>query len=193
MTGSGDPGRVERYAWLYEQLLRIEEHRTSELQNQQTRIATVLVANGVLLGLLATAGVFAEHPATVPQHTLLVVAFLVLAAAALLGLGALWPLTRIRDWSGKPTSFADDPGLFLEPRFFRDRDPDRDRDTKAGPTAAERGELELLQLLTKKLAANIEGNKPARTLKIRRNFLYLQLVAIGGAVALLAIAAGRVL
>jgi hypothetical protein len=50
----GQPGSTERAAWIYEELKRTEGHLTSQLQNQQARIATTLTVAGVMLSFLAT-------------------------------------------------------------------------------------------------------------------------------------------
>ena len=42
--------------WVYGQLLRIEQHWTEQVQNQQRRITAVLAVNGFLLAFLAAAG-----------------------------------------------------------------------------------------------------------------------------------------
>src|SRR6184192_1370442 len=41
---------------LYDELLRIEQHWTDQVQNQQQRISTLLTVTGILLGFLAGAG-----------------------------------------------------------------------------------------------------------------------------------------
>ena len=49
-------GRTEILKWAYDDLLRIEQHWTDQIQNQQKRIAAVLAVNGFLLGFLASGG-----------------------------------------------------------------------------------------------------------------------------------------
>lgn len=53
-TSTGQGSREARLRWAYEEAQRIERHWTEQLQNQQQRIATVLAANGILLGLLGS-------------------------------------------------------------------------------------------------------------------------------------------
>lgn len=47
---------VQRWQRLYSHLLNIERHWTTQVQNQQQRISTILTVNGFLLGFLAVAG-----------------------------------------------------------------------------------------------------------------------------------------
>jgi hypothetical protein len=50
----------ETVTWLHGEMVRIESHWTSQVQNQQRRIAAVLAVNGFLLAFLAAAGLGAN-------------------------------------------------------------------------------------------------------------------------------------
>jgi hypothetical protein len=52
-----DTLETERLKWVYSELVRIEQHWTDQVQNQQRRIAAVLAVNGFLVAFLSTAGI----------------------------------------------------------------------------------------------------------------------------------------
>jgi hypothetical protein len=47
---------AERTKIVYEELLRVEQHWTAQVRDQQSRITTILTVNGFLLGLIAGLG-----------------------------------------------------------------------------------------------------------------------------------------
>ena len=85
---------VERLHWTYEELKRIERSRTDELQNQQLRVATVLVANTFILGLVANEALGNKTVSWEIGFELASV--VVLAVAVLFGIVALWPGQPLR-------------------------------------------------------------------------------------------------
>jgi hypothetical protein len=158
----GNAGSGRRLAWTYGQLLRIEDHRTAELQNQQTRAATILVANGLIFGFLAS------HVTTSGRYgvadRLELVSAALLAVAMLFGLGAVWPRTKL---TNSPA--------FLDPAWYTER--------------CSGDEHHVLQEACDALGALIDGNKFIKTMRSRRNLLRCQLLLIGLGSATLASAA----
>jgi hypothetical protein len=96
VANPGGPGTIPRRLWIYNELLRAEAHWTSQIQNQQTRIATTLSVNGIMLAFIAGEGGFIgySHLGGVAK-ALLVASVACLAIGVVLGLAALWPHTRI--------------------------------------------------------------------------------------------------
>jgi hypothetical protein len=140
--------------------LRIEKHRTAEVQDQQARIATLLVANGLLFAFLAS-----RVPTSGALHwedRVELASAAVLAVALLLGLGAL--LTRV------PISSPS----FLDPEWF-------------GSTAQNSDENETLRLLSSDLGTSLTTSNFAAVLTTRRHYMQGQLVCIGIGAALFAL------
>jgi hypothetical protein len=91
----------DRWEAVYSHLLRIEQHWTDQLQNQQQRNSAILNVNGLILGFLGLAGLSREAPDWNLWSTRLFIAALaVLAFALLLGLASMKPRIRIdkHDW-----------------------------------------------------------------------------------------------
>ncbi len=80
--------------WVFEQLVRTEQHWTSQRQNQQARVATTLTVTGVMLTLLAPLGLGRDKTTlTSWAHEVLVFSLIALGLALLAGVAALWPVT----------------------------------------------------------------------------------------------------
>jgi hypothetical protein len=91
----GEPGTLARRLCLYNELLRVEDHWTSQLQNQQTRIATTLSVNGLMLAFIASGGFVSYSHLSGVAKGLLVASVACLAIGVLFGLWALRPHTPI--------------------------------------------------------------------------------------------------
>jgi hypothetical protein len=84
-----------RVRWAWAEARRIEAHWTAQLQDQQQRIATVLAANGILLGLLGSAVFAPQFLRSRPWPVYVLWAGFALVAGALVaGAAALWPRTK---------------------------------------------------------------------------------------------------
>jgi hypothetical protein len=180
----GSPSSAARWLWIYGEMLRIEQHRTDELQNQQTRIGTVLAVNGFLLAFLAATGILGPSPTSLarPYLWIYVASLVVLSGALILGTRALLPKMPIRGGekeqpAGQPNGTSVVPGLFLDPKFF----------VHSAPELATES---LLRRLCEGLEANMRDH--AGTLARRRRFIYLQLYLISLAIFLLAVVLLRV-
>lgn len=88
--GPGAQSTTQRQSWVLSWLVQAEAHRTEELQNQQARAATVLVANTFLLGLIANAALQKSYSWWVTTPLLFAIASS--SVALLAGLVALFPL-----------------------------------------------------------------------------------------------------
>jgi hypothetical protein len=189
-------------------MLRIEEHRTDELQNQQARIRSVLGVNGFLLGFLAATGLLGPGPSTPPRPILFiyVLSLVILSAALILGIMALLPKIPIRGGKTTPRSVLDTlirgimallskipiPGR-KNPRHVRQPDgatpePGLFLDTEFFLQGApELAPEELLKRLCSDLEANMRKSDHVGTLAQRRWLINRQLYCISVAVLLLAI------
>jgi hypothetical protein len=141
-----------RMRWAWAEAQRIEAHWTAQLQNQQQRIATVLAANGILLGLLGSAVFAPQFLRSRPWPVYVLWAGFALVAGALVaGATALWPRT-------KPTK-----GFWL----------DAEQVTEAIDTNTPE------QTLSRLVADLVKGQSPCkhpvRTIERRRFWLKLQL------------------
>ncbi len=191
----GEPGSDRRLLWTYTQLRQVEVHWTQQVQNQQTRITTTLTVNGILLAFIAGSGLltqkFDHHRA---QADLLVASICCLAMGLIAGLVALIPVTKI---GGKPLEGAEETkerkkkkqkekqkrgAEFISVPFLLEQSgsnppalPDQD---------AAKCTTELLTILN--MSFSTESLR--KTLQRRRVCLWVQLVALIGAVVLLTIA-----
>lgn len=202
----GSASSPERWQWVYSEMLRIEEHRTDELQNQQARIRSVLTVNGFLLGFLAATGILGPGPSTLPRPILVIyiLSLVILSAALILGIMALLPKIPIRGGKTTPRSVLADlvrgtaallskipiPGNPLHAKRSPKTPPqpglflDTEFFLQDGPKLAPE---ELLERLCKDLDANIRKSDHVGTLERRRWFINWQLRFISVAVLLLGI------
>jgi MFS family permease len=99
-----NPHELERLRWLYGELIRVEDHWTRQVRDQQARIATLLTVSGVLLGFLAGAGFLGkllddpERPWPVYVYVLSLVS---ICFALVMGIRALRPgieIAKLPEW-----------------------------------------------------------------------------------------------
>jgi hypothetical protein len=150
-----DP-ELERWKWTYSELSRIEQHWTSQIQNQEQRIATILATNGFLLGFLGSAA-FATGVAngrTGPRVALFL-SLIGFSLALVCGLLALRPRTKLSRRS-----------LWLNI-------------TGVLEGARSPSELEALQALSKDLNESYCEADYVKTIRRRRDFMQAQLVLLG--------------
>jgi hypothetical protein len=98
---AGYEGAEPRWQMIYGHLLHVEQHWTTQLQNQQQRNATLISVNGVLLGFLGFGGLTQVLGAWVFWSQVLFVTGLGLLALALaFGVSALVPSVPVdaNDW-----------------------------------------------------------------------------------------------
>ena len=91
VEGAAEP-EIERLRWVFDEVMRMEQHWTKQLQDQQQRIATMLTVNGFLLAFLAVGG-FGSHEllsGTWPSYFFLA-SVIGLCLALFMGLFALKP------------------------------------------------------------------------------------------------------
>jgi hypothetical protein len=165
----GHPGTLQRQLYVYNELLRVEGHWTSQLQNQQARIATTLSVNGIMLAFLAGGGFLSYHHLNGVAKALLVASVACLAIGVAFGLAGLWPQTPIA---------PDDKG-FLSSAWLRKE-------------ALKLSEGDLLASLSVPLEGTTKEKKrrrkyrtPRETLDLRRLLIRCQLVMIGLAAVLI--------
>ena len=87
---------------VHDELVRIEQHWTDQIQSQQQRQATVLAANGLLLGFLGGSVTGNGAAAHGDHRRWLVAALIALSAALVFGAVALLPRWVLRPFS-RPT------------------------------------------------------------------------------------------
>ena len=184
-----------RLLWAYQESLRVEQHWTDQVQNQQRRIVAVLAVNGILLAFLA-AGVL--QLSAKPSHEWYFYPFsislILLAIALFFGVLSLWPMIRIagskkgarREWlewlhntflPSMPSEFKDDY-LWLDSRKIVQR--------ALAPGDDFQG---LLNDLCKRAAGNADGNlSHQNTLIRRRMFMNWEILFIASALIVLIIA-----
>jgi hypothetical protein len=75
--------------WVFRELVRIEQHWTDQMQNQQARIATILATSGIMLSFLAPIA-FNQDKLRAP-HWSVILPVMTLALSLLFGLLALFP------------------------------------------------------------------------------------------------------
>jgi hypothetical protein len=172
----GEPGTLQRQLCIYNELLRVEDHWTSQLQNQQTRIATTLSVNGIMLAFLAGGGFLAYPHLSGVAKGLLVAAVACLAIGVLFGLWALWPHTQIG--GGSDLKFYD-TDYFLSSEWL-------------GKVALHLSEGHLLAQLSGSLLPGTHEHARRRrnlkdTLAARRPLIRYQLLMIGLAAALITV------
>ena len=183
-TPLGHAGSLMRKKWVYEQLLRTEQHFTAQVQNQQARIYSILTVNGFLLGFLASGNVIAIHPNIRWPGELFIVSLLLLAIALLVGLAALLPLLAIQRASSEPGERARKPlagvadkeaAVFLDEGWFV-----ADGISSGADKALDR------------LCRSIDNERHRQTLALRRKIIHAQLTLIFLAILTLIVAlAGR--
>ncbi|HXW34799.1 MAG TPA: hypothetical protein VEJ87_09500 [Acidimicrobiales bacterium] len=93
MESPGDIGSTERKLWVFGQLLRAEGHWTQQVQNQQSRIATILSVNGIMLAFVAGGQLLTQKNQF--PHNELLGAVTALAAGVVFGVLALLPITPV--------------------------------------------------------------------------------------------------
>lgn len=88
-----DPETVDHHDWpvTYQELRRIYEHRLTEVRDQQSRVGSILIANGLVLTFAAVRPTPSGNLGVLHAEALAV-----LAAAILFGLLALWPGIQLR-------------------------------------------------------------------------------------------------
>jgi len=90
--------KLDELRWLYGELLRVERHWTEQIQNEQSRIATLLTVSGILLGFLTGAGFLAKLLEVRVRHWpvyMYVLSLLSLCLALFMGIRALRPTIEI--------------------------------------------------------------------------------------------------
>jgi hypothetical protein len=170
----GEPGTLERQLCIYNELLRVEEHWTSQLQNQQTRIATTLSVNGMMLAFLAGGGFLAYPHLSDVAKALLIASVACLAIGVGFGLAGLWPHTRIG--GGSDLKYYD-TDYFLSSEWL-------------GRVAPNLSEGHLLAQLSGSLQPGTDESgrgrrNPKDTLATRRPLIRYQLLMIGLAAVLI--------
>lgn len=97
--------KLDELQWVYEELIRVEKHWTEQVQNEQSRIATLLTVSGILLGFLTGAGFLTnllevrDRPWPVYVYILSLVS---LCFALFMGIRALRPAIGIAGGSESP-------------------------------------------------------------------------------------------
>ena len=182
--GAGRPATAQRWRWIYAELRRVEIHRTEELQNEQRRIASVLAVNGFLFAFLAAGGLIDRGFETGTwQFRVYVAAVCLLAIGLAFGLLALRPRTPIQGTLQRhawpEVEAVTDSSLFLNTRWFISGD-------EGG--AAELAEGALFETAPRALAKTIEDSNIVATLARRRRRIRDQIVCIGAALVLVAVA-----
>ncbi len=109
--------------WVHAELVRIEQHWTDQVQNQQRRIAAVLAVNGFLLGFLSAAAFLAPEPIGGSPRPLFVTSLALLAVALGVGVLELFPQIKIGQNQDELPQ-ADSGQRWLRTRFFSLADPD---------------------------------------------------------------------
>jgi hypothetical protein len=150
----GGPGTLQRELCIYNELLRVEDHWTSQLQNQQTRIATTLTVNGIMLAFIAGGGFLGYPHLSDLAKALLVASVASLAIGIGYGLAGLWPKTPI----------SEPP--YLSVKWL-------------GREALELPEGDLLAQLSESLQPKPNTSTPKETLEKRRLCTRIQLRMIG--------------
>jgi hypothetical protein len=159
-------------------LLRIEEHFTAQVQNQQARITTSLTVSGFMLAFLANAA-FTQARTPFWTSSVLVVALATFAISLLAGVVALFPRIPVRQSRGttEPSAEASLHGRFVDTQWFQTEGPRMPK-----------------QALLRVLSQSIYNEQHAKTLQFRRNLLRLQLADTAVAIVLLVVAtSGRLL
>jgi hypothetical protein len=89
MTGEATAGHWEI---VYQHLLRIEEHWTAQIQNQQQRNSALVTVNGLLLGFMGFGGVTSVlQNWGYPSAAMFIASIGLLAAALVLGVASMRP------------------------------------------------------------------------------------------------------
>jgi hypothetical protein len=181
--------------WAYKESLRVEQHWTDQVQNQQRRIAAVLAVNGFLLAFLAAGGLqLSAKPSHQWYFYPFSISLILLSVALIFGVLSLWPIIKIvgseksarREWlewlhytflPPMPPEFGDND-LWLDSRKIirRALAPAEDFDR-------------LLNDLCERAADNANGNLGHRNTLIRRRmFMNWEILFIAGALIILIIA-----
>ena len=183
--------RLDADLWAYGQLVRIEQHWTDQIQNQQRRITAVLAVNGFLLAFLAAAGFQVTTRPFSGWYLYPFYACLILLSAALV-FGVLTLLPRISLSGEDPGSRGwiyenliaktdrEEPSLWLNSRSLLDE----------FHKAREGGEFDQFVLqMSDSVARNANGNLTHRdTLFRRRRWMHWQIAFIMVSLALLIVA-----
>src|SRR5271166_6532711 len=173
MASPGSPTSPGRDLWIYDQLLRVERHWTEQIQRQQTRLATTLSVNGIMLAFIAGGGFLNYVNLSLPAKIFLFLSVLVLATGIVFGL--LTMRSKVAIGGDAPGYQEDGVAYFLSSRWLSVEGRDLD-------------EKDLLHNLSESLAS-----KPGATMPIvelvghRRAWLARQQLLIGVAACLLVI------
>jgi hypothetical protein len=186
--------RESQLLWAYKESLRVEQHWTDQVQNQQRRIAAVLAVNGFLLAFLAAGGLqLSAKPSHQWYFYPFSISLILLSIALVFGVLSLWPIIKIAgskkgaqrellEWLHNtflppmPSEFEDDD-LWLDSQKIirRALAPAEDFDR-------------LLQDLCERAAGNANGNLSHRdTLIRRRMFMNWEILFIAVALVVLTI------
>jgi hypothetical protein len=157
-------GRVDE-KWLHAELVRIEDHWTKQVQNQQQRISTLLTVTGILLAFLAGAGFLTNELAGARLRSwacVYISSLVSLCLALLMGIWALKPTIPIKE----------SVPLWLNAETIWDR----------------YGDPQFLRHLCESIVKNQQDAKHADVLEGRRAFMYRQLLFLMLSLVLLVVA-----
>ena len=160
MDGSDD------LTWLCEQMIRIENNWTKQVQDQQTRLNSVMTVNGFLLAFLAATGFGVTKQIGTGWYLYPYYSTLILLCIALLfGLLAFVPRTGYAKLSGETP--GNEPDYWLDSQaIWLDYQKPRNLNHVLGKIAKSAG-------------SNQEWNRGLRSsLERRKRLLYTQLVSI---------------
>ena len=178
MTVADEPfgDSIESWKWLYAELLRVEQHWTDQVQNQQQRISTLLSVTGILLGFLAGAGFLTGALSSREWPVYLYVSSLtVLCVALFQGILALKPSIPISGILTTKPEGAAPPDLWLNAEdLFAKTDSS--------------SQLQLVRALCASAAANARKAHHHATLLRRRALMYRQIVFLQLSLGLLVVA-----
>jgi hypothetical protein len=194
-----DPANTDTLFASYRELIRIEQHWTDQVQNQQHRIAAVLAVNGFLLAFLAAtvftntdalAGSWVEYP--------FLLSLVLLSSGLVFGILTLWPQIRIAGTRGETPSEQDShPRIqWLRTHFTVQSATADDMPLwlNAGALWNEvgaKGTLDraLLNRLCASVAANADGNvKHSSTLNRRRALMHWEIGCVMAGLLMLTVA-----
>ncbi len=177
--------------WVYEQLLRIEQHWTDQIQNQQRRITAVLAVNGFLLAFLAAAGFqVTSRPLRGWYLYPFYVSLILLSGALVFGVLTLLPRIPIAGGVTGPKGWVHDNLIAStpdeRPPLWLDSQRVLDEFRRAGKT----GEFDdYMRQMCDSVAANAHGNLDHQdTVVRRRRWMHWQIALIILSLALLIVA-----
>jgi hypothetical protein len=172
MDTSNTDTLTDRRRLLFEQLVRCETHWTQQLQNQQTRIATTLSVNGIMLAFIAGGGLMSYAQLHTFPRRLLFAAMICLAVGIGCGAMGLRPAMRT---GGSP----DERYKHKKVAFYLSSEWLNSEAASGGSEAA----------LLDSLSRSINTDKVKGLIDERRWWIRLELIAIAlGTVALVVLA-----